>query len=111
MSIPSQAAIHCNVAPTVAVDVVRGRSIAGTLFDALVTEPTELTRPIHGSMPATLDRCEIDVWLCGSTGYRLPQPVSNDLLRMWPVSKRVNKTGSGADDPTVVERIVAYLGN
>jgi hypothetical protein len=29
----------------------------------------------------------------------------NDLLHMWPVSKRVNKTGVGDDDPNLVEPV------
>jgi hypothetical protein len=26
-----------------------------------------------------------------------------DRLRMWPVSRRVNKTGTGDDNPTLIE--------
>jgi len=31
------------------------------------------------------------------------QPTPNDLLRMWPVSKRVNVSGREDDDPNLVE--------
>ena len=30
-----------------------------------------------------------------------------DRLRMWPVSRRVNKTGTGDDDPTLVDEVAA----
>jgi hypothetical protein len=33
------------------------------------------------------------------------QPAPNDLLRMWLVSKRVNVSGRGDDDPDLVEPI------
>jgi hypothetical protein len=32
-----------------------------------------------------------------------PQPAADDRLRMWPVSRRANKTGTGDDDPTLIE--------
>ena len=33
------------------------------------------------------------------------QPAPNDLLRMWPVSKRVNVSGRGDDDLSLIERV------
>src|SRR3984893_4986873 len=42
----------------------------------IVTGANTLTRPIHDRMPV--------------------------LLRMWPVSRRVNKTGTGDDDRTLI---------
>jgi hypothetical protein len=32
-------------------------------------------------------------------------PASNDLLRMWPVSKRVNVSSRGDDDPSLIEPV------
>jgi hypothetical protein len=32
------------------------------------------------------------------------RPAVEDRLRMWPVSRRVNRTG-GADDPALIEEI------
>ena len=31
--------------------------------------------------------------------------VPNDILRMWQVSKRVNVSGRGADDPSLIEPV------
>jgi hypothetical protein len=33
------------------------------------------------------------------------RPAPNDLLRMWPVSKRVNASGRGDDDPGLIEPV------
>jgi hypothetical protein len=30
---------------------------------------------------------------------------AQDRLRLWPVSRRVNKTGSGDDDPTLLDEV------
>ena len=30
------------------------------------------------------------------------RPAPNDLLRMWPVSKRINVSGRGDDDPSLI---------
>jgi hypothetical protein len=32
------------------------------------------------------------------------KPAADDRLRMWPVSRRVNKTGTG-DDPTLLDEV------
>ena len=43
------------------------------------------------------------VWLTGKAGVELLKPAPNNLLRMWPVSKRVNVSGRGDDDPRLIE--------
>jgi putative SOS response-associated peptidase YedK len=40
-------------------------------------------------------------------GTELLKPAAEDRLRMWPVSRRVNKTGTGADDPTLLDEVAA----
>jgi len=42
-------------------------------------------------------------WLNGSGGAELLRPAAEDRLRLWPVSRRVNKTGNGDDDPMLIE--------
>ena len=37
----------------------------------------------------------------------LLKSAAENLLRMWEVSWRVNKTGAGDDDPTLVEQVPA----
>jgi putative SOS response-associated peptidase YedK len=41
------------------------------------------------------------------SGTELLKPAAENRLRMWPVSRRVNKTGSGDDDPTLIDRAAA----
>jgi putative SOS response-associated peptidase YedK len=73
----------------------------------IVTDANELTRPIHDRMPVVLDKADIGPWLRGEAGTELLKPAVEDRLRMWPVSRRVNKTGTGDDDPTLIDEIAA----
>jgi putative SOS response-associated peptidase YedK len=70
----------------------------------IVTAANDFTRPIHGRMAVILGRQD-GPWLTGKAGAELLRPAPNDILRMWPVSKRVNKTGVGDDDPSLVEAV------
>jgi hypothetical protein len=49
-------------------------------------------------MPVLLDRPDLEAWLSGAAGPGLLRPAAENRLRMWPVSRRVNRTGDG-DDP------------
>jgi putative SOS response-associated peptidase YedK len=71
----------------------------------IVTDANELTRPIHDRMPVVLDKADIGQWLRGEVGAELLKPATEYRLRMWPVSGRVNKTGMGDDDPTLLDRV------
>lgn len=69
----------------------------------IVTAANDFTRPIHDRMPVLLERQDHDAWLTGKDGAELLRPAPNDLLRMWPVSQRVNASGRGDDDPSLIE--------
>ncbi len=56
----------------------------------IVTDANTLTRPIHDRMPVLLDKADIESWLNGTGGTELLRPATDDRLRMWPVSRRVN---------------------
>jgi putative SOS response-associated peptidase YedK len=71
----------------------------------IVTNANELTRPIHDRMPVVLDKANIRPWLSGESGTELLRPAAEDRLRMWPVSRRVNKTGQGDDDSTLLDEV------
>jgi putative SOS response-associated peptidase YedK len=43
-------------------------------------------------------------WLNCEAGTELLRSAPDDYLRLWPVSKRVNRTGN-VDDPTLIEEI------
>ena len=73
----------------------------------IVTDADELTRPIHDRMPVVLDKADVGRWLCGEAGTELLMPAAEDRLRMWPVSRRVKRTGSGDDDPTLLDEVAA----
>jgi putative SOS response-associated peptidase YedK len=71
----------------------------------IVTDANALTRPIHDRMPVVLERADIRPWLAGEVGTEVLRSAAQDRLRLWPVSRRVNKTGSGDDDPTLVDEV------
>jgi putative SOS response-associated peptidase YedK len=71
----------------------------------IVTDANGLTRPIHDRMPVVLDKGDVGPWLSGAAGTELLKSAPDDRLRMWSVSKRVNKTGTGDDDPTLVDEV------
>ena len=65
----------------------------------IVTAANDFTQQIHDRMPVLLGRQDHDTWLTGTAGAELLRPAPNELLRMWPVSKRVNVSGREDDDP------------
>src|SRR5580700_1884979 len=73
----------------------------------IVTDANALTRPIHDRMPVLLDKADFKLWLSGAAGAEILRPAPDDRVHFWPVSRRVNKTGSGDDDPTLIEEVAA----
>jgi len=58
--------------------------------------------PYHDRMPVLLAAQDFDAWLNGTLGDDALKPAAERALREWPVSKRVNRSGEGDDDPTIV---------
>ena len=73
----------------------------------IVTDANAFTRPIHDRMPVILDRTDFKAWLNGAAGAELLRPAADECVRVWPVSRRVNKTGNGDDDPSLADEVVA----
>jgi putative SOS response-associated peptidase YedK len=73
----------------------------------VITDANALVRPIHDRMPVLLQPADFGTWLGGDGGTELLRPVADNRLRMWPVSRRVNRTGSGDDDPTLPDEVAA----
>ena len=71
----------------------------------IVTTANDFTRRIHDRMPVLLGQHDLDAWLTGKAEVELLRPAPNDLLRMWPVLKRVNASGRGDDDPSLIEAV------
>ncbi len=59
--------------------------------------------PYHDRTPVLLSGTAIDAWLDGSMGAEGLTPAAESALRKWPVTKRVNRTGEGDDDPALIE--------
>ncbi len=71
----------------------------------IVTAANAPTGTLHSCMPVMLDRADLGLWLAGTAGTELLRPTASDRLRIWPVSRRVNKIGSGDDDPTLIAEV------
>src|SRR5258705_2191316 len=71
------------------------------------------TRPIHNCMPVNLDKADIRLWLAdirlwlNGSGAELLRSAAEDRIRLWPPSRRVNNTGNGDDDATLVDEVAA----
>ncbi len=69
----------------------------------IVSGASEWMTPYHDRMPVLLRPEDFDGWLNGTLGAGALLPASEGALREWIVSKRLNRTGEGDDDPTVVQ--------
>jgi putative SOS response-associated peptidase YedK len=56
-------------------------------------------------MPVLLSHHDFENWLTAKSGVELLRSAPNDVLRLWPVSKRVNISGQGDDDPGLIEPV------
>jgi putative SOS response-associated peptidase YedK len=54
-------------------------------------------RPHSRPMPVFLKPENFGTWLDGSAGPELLKPANENLLQVWPVSKRVNRPGNDKD--------------
>jgi putative SOS response-associated peptidase YedK len=70
----------------------------------IVTTANALTRNIHVRMPVLMKPKEFWPCLNGEAGTELLRLASDDPLRLWPVSKRVNRTGN-VDDQTLADEV------
>jgi putative SOS response-associated peptidase YedK len=73
----------------------------------VITDANALVSPIHDRMPVLLEPGDFPTWLAGAGGIELLRPAADNTLRVWPVSRRVNRTGSGDDDPTLPDEVAA----
>ncbi len=58
--------------------------------------------PYHDRMPVLLAAADFDAWLSGTLGPEALRPAPESALREWPMSTRLNRTGVGDDDPTII---------
>jgi putative SOS response-associated peptidase YedK len=71
----------------------------------IVSDACEWMKPYHDRMPVLLAAKEFDAWLDGTLGPDALRPAAESALRAWPVSPRINRTGVGDDDPTIIESV------
>jgi putative SOS response-associated peptidase YedK len=71
----------------------------------LIHQPSPWMSRFHDRMPAILEEKDFDAWLTGKVGKEVLQPAPVEVLREWKVSTRVNKTGVGVEDPTIIDPI------
>ena len=73
-------------------------------FAIVTTDANELVAQIHDRMPVILAPPDYTPWLSDEPDPReLLRPYSAELMRMWPISTRVNKPEN--DDPSIVKPI------
>jgi putative SOS response-associated peptidase YedK len=69
----------------------------------IVSGASAWMEPYHDRMPVLLEAKDFDGWLDGSLGPEALKPAPEEALREWKVSPRLNRTGVGDDDPTIIE--------
>ena len=71
----------------------------------VITEPNKLVAEVHDRMPVILEPKDFDQWQRGDArdAGALMKPAVEDVLQMWPVSKRVNSSRADGDDATLVD--------
>ena len=69
----------------------------------IVSGASAWMEPYHDRMPVLLEARDFDGWLDGSRGPDVLKPVPAEALCEWKVSPRLNRTGVGDDDPTIIQ--------
>jgi putative SOS response-associated peptidase YedK len=89
-------------------EVWKNRATGEDLYSCsiLIHEPSRWMAKYHNRMPAILEEKDFDGWLRGEVGKEALKPAPTDVLKEWIVSSRVNKTGQGDDDPTIIDSVV-----
>ena len=74
-------------------------------FAIITTEANELLREIHDRMPVILAPEAYDRWLSciEPDPHDLLVPFPSELMRIWPISTRVNKPDN--DDPGILDAL------
>ena len=69
----------------------------------IVSGASAWTEPYHDRMRVLLEAKDFGGWLKGSLGTEVLKPAPEQALREWKVAPRLNRTGVGDDDPTIIE--------
>jgi putative SOS response-associated peptidase YedK len=69
----------------------------------IISDPNDFVGEVQDRMPVLLLPNHFDHWLSGKMGVEEFNPVRNDYLQRWPVSKRVNSSKADKDDASLIE--------
>lgn len=81
-------------------DIETGEAVKSCTI--VITASNAFTRAIHDRMPVILDKFE--PWLASTAGTEVLKPAPENLLQVWPVSRKVNRVGND-DDPKLIDAI------
>ncbi len=86
----------------------------GSLVDVLsatiiVCSASAWMAKYHDRMPVILEPANFNAWLNGGLGIEALTCAPESTLHEWRVSPRLNRTGVGDDDPTVIEPVDAMV--
>jgi putative SOS response-associated peptidase YedK len=77
----------------------------------IITEPNKFVAELHDRMPVILEEKQFEAWLDDSAVpaslTKMLKPAANGLLKMQPVSKRVNSSRADDNDATLIEAVAA----
>jgi hypothetical protein len=68
----------------------------------VITNAYAFVGDLHDRMPVILESDHFEPWLTGAAGIELLKPAADDVLRRWPVSKRVNSSRADAEEATLI---------
>jgi putative SOS response-associated peptidase YedK len=71
----------------------------------IIAEPNAFVAEVHDRMPVLLSEVQFGPWLSGQAGVEYLKPAGEDVLRKWPVSKRVNSSRADDNDPTLIDKV------
>ena len=71
----------------------------------MTTAPNALVGKVHDRQVVTLRPDQLAAWLDGSAGKETLVPAADDMVRYWPVSKRINSVRAPKDDRTLIEPV------
>jgi hypothetical protein len=92
------------------VTPMTARRRRGSQGDDECLQHNTVTAISHRNAPLAIEggarQGDIGSWLNGMAGAELLRPAADDRLRVWPVSRRANKTGSRDDDRTLIDKVM-----
>ena len=75
----------------------------------VVSDASAWMEVYHDRMPVILEPAQFDAWLDGSMGADALKPASEEALRKWLVSPRMNRKGFGDEDASTIAPIAMAM--